>query len=211
MQYKTYLFDFDYTLANSEKGIVMCFEKLLAEDNYPTKTKKEIKHTIGLAMPKAISILTGETDTNVLRRLQKQYSVFSDTCMTENTHLYETTVPILKKLKASGCQTGIVSNKTRRRILQTLHKENIANLIDIIIGTENAQKPKPAPEPIWQALAALHADKPHSVYIGDSITDAKTAKAAGVAFAAVLTGETGYAAFVNYPHIKIMQSLQQLC
>ena len=37
MQYKTYLFDFDYTLANSEKGIVMCFEKLLKAKSYLDK------------------------------------------------------------------------------------------------------------------------------------------------------------------------------
>ena len=28
MSYKVYLFDFDYTLANSEVGIVKCFELL---------------------------------------------------------------------------------------------------------------------------------------------------------------------------------------
>lgn len=210
MEYKTYLFDFDYTLANSEKGIVMCFEKLLTQNSCPSKTKDEIKRTIGLSMPEAISILTGETAQDILVHLQKQYSVFADACMTENTYLYETAIPILKKLKNMGCNTGIVSNKTRRRILQTLSKENIAHLIDTIIGTENAVKPKPAPDPVWQALDILHADKSCSIYIGDSITDAQTAEAAGISFAAVLTGATPYDDFIEYPHIKIVHSLSEI-
>ena len=33
--YKAYVFDFDYTLANSEKGIVMCFQLLFEAGQYP--------------------------------------------------------------------------------------------------------------------------------------------------------------------------------
>lgn len=33
--YKAYVFDFDYTLVNSEQGIVMCFEMLLRDEGYP--------------------------------------------------------------------------------------------------------------------------------------------------------------------------------
>lgn len=32
--YKAYVFDFDYTLVNSEQGIVMCFEMLLHDEGY---------------------------------------------------------------------------------------------------------------------------------------------------------------------------------
>lgn len=210
MQYNTYLFDFDYTLANSEKGIVMCFEKLLAQQHYPAKSKTEIKNTIGFSMLKAISVLTGETDKDILERLRIQYSVFSDIDMTPNTYLYDTTIPTLKKLKEHGCKIAIVSNKTRGRILQTLHKENITKLVDFIVGSETSAKPKPAPEPIWQALDAMQSDKKDALYIGDSTTDAQAAAAAGVAFAAVLTGTTDAQAFASYPHVKIMQSLVEL-
>lgn len=211
MQYKTYLFDFDYTLANSEKGIVMCFEKLLKANNYPVKSESEIKQTIGLFMPEAISILTGEANEAAVKRLQVQYSTFADKYMTRNTFIYDTVTPVLEKLKSADCLVGIVSNKTRHRILETLCEENIAEYIDIIIGTENAEKPKPAPEPIWQALRELRTDKKTAVYIGDSTTDAKAAANAGIDFAAVLTGETKYNEFDSYNYIKIMRSLAEIC
>ena len=34
MDYKAYLFDFDYTLANSEKGIVMCFQHVFERNGF---------------------------------------------------------------------------------------------------------------------------------------------------------------------------------
>ncbi|WP_196590013.1 HAD family hydrolase [Pectinatus frisingensis] len=211
MLYKTYLFDFDYTLADSSKGIVLCFEKLLAQNGYPGKKPAEIKRTIGLFMPQAISILTGETAANTIKLLQKRYSILADKYMTKNTFLYSETIPAMKKLKQQHCLIGIVSNKTRHRILETLHQEKITDTIDVIIGTENAKKPKPAPEPIWQAIEALHTDSSTTLYIGDSLTDAQTAFNAKVDFSAVLTGETQADEFNKYPHKNIFHSLAELC
>ena len=47
MNYKTYLFDFDYTLADSSRGIVKCFRIVLTRHQYLTVTGEAIKRTIG--------------------------------------------------------------------------------------------------------------------------------------------------------------------
>ena len=62
MKYKYYFFDFDYTLVNSEKGIVECFLRTLEEFNIPAKPWDEIKLTIGMPMMDAITQVTGLTD-----------------------------------------------------------------------------------------------------------------------------------------------------
>lgn len=46
MNYKTYLFDFDYTLADSSRGIVKCFRIVLTRHQYLTVTDEAIKRTI---------------------------------------------------------------------------------------------------------------------------------------------------------------------
>lgn len=46
-RYTTYLFDFDYTLADSSKGIVLCFRHVLNLHGYTGITDEEIKRTIG--------------------------------------------------------------------------------------------------------------------------------------------------------------------
>ena len=45
--YNAYLFDFDYTLADSSRGIVMCFRRVLERHHYSQVTDNEIKRTIG--------------------------------------------------------------------------------------------------------------------------------------------------------------------
>lgn len=48
--YKAYVFDFDYTLANSEKGIVMCFQLLFEAEGYDGIPEEAIRRTIGMTM-----------------------------------------------------------------------------------------------------------------------------------------------------------------
>lgn len=46
MNYKTYLFDFDYTLADSSRGIVTCFRNVLNRHQYTNVTDEAIKRTM---------------------------------------------------------------------------------------------------------------------------------------------------------------------
>ena len=48
MNYTTYLFDFDYTLADSSRGIVTCFRNVLNRHGYTHPTDDDIKRTICL-------------------------------------------------------------------------------------------------------------------------------------------------------------------
>ena len=47
MNYTTYLFDFDYTLADSSRGIVTCFRNVLNRHAIPARPDNDIKRTIG--------------------------------------------------------------------------------------------------------------------------------------------------------------------
>ena len=47
MNYTTYLFDFDYKLADSSCGIILCFRNVLLRHNYTNVTDDAIKRTIG--------------------------------------------------------------------------------------------------------------------------------------------------------------------
>ncbi len=210
--YDVYLFDFDYTLADSEKGIVKCFELLLAQEGYPINPKDEIKRTIGMPMVDALAVLTGETDKDLLWELREKYTVFADKYMTENTVVYAETIPTLRKIKSAGSKVAIISNKTRRRIMQTLNRDNFADAVDFVVGSEDVKHLKPAADGLLAALAHLHVDKDKEkvLYIGDNVIDAKTAQNAGVDFAAVLTGNNTASDFSGLSCVKLMDNLSQL-
>ena len=99
MSYTTYLFDFDYTLADSSQGIVICFKNVLKRHGYTDITDEAIKRTIGKTLEESFSILTGITDGVQLTSLRKEYTKESDQFMNRNTYLFEDTLPTLPKLK----------------------------------------------------------------------------------------------------------------
>ena len=209
--YKAYIFDFDYTLANSEKGIVMCFERLFADEGYGPFPKDVIRRTIGMTMYDAMAQLTGETDSSKIKSLINLYKIrYSDVLMTANTRLYDDTIPVLTHLKKTGALCCIVSTKTRSRISETLQRDGIESLIDCIIGFEDVTQPKPSCEGIHLILHRFDLALCDVLYIGDSLIDMDTARAAGVDFAAVTTGMTTVADFTAAGQYRILQNLSEL-
>lgn len=95
MNYTTYLFDFDYTLADSSRGIVTCFRNVLTRHGYTEVTDDDIKRTIGKTLENSFSILTGVTDAGQLAGFKAEYRKEADTHMTVNTVLFLETKSVL--------------------------------------------------------------------------------------------------------------------
>lgn len=210
MSYTTYLFDFDYTLADSSRGIVTCFRNVLTRHGYTQPTDDDIKRTIGKTLEDSFSILTGVTDAEQLAAFKKEYGKEADTHMTVNTLLFPETKAVLTTLKEKGARIGIISTKFRFRIKELLDLHFPADFLDIIVGGEDVKAHKPSPEGLLSAIEQLHADKGETLYIGDSTVDAETALAAGVDFAGVTHGMTTAEELAQYPHRKIMSTLEEL-
>ena len=139
MNYKTYLFDFDYTLADSSRGIVKCFRIVLTRHQYLTVTNEAIKRTIGKTLEESFSILTGVTDPAQLEAFRQEYRKEADVHMNVNTRLFPDTLSTLKELKQQGARIGIISTKYRFRILSFLEEYLPKDFLDIIVGGEEVK------------------------------------------------------------------------
>lgn len=210
MNYTTYLFDFDYTLVDSSRGIVTCFRNVLNRHGYTKPTDDDIKRTIGKTLEESFSILTGVTDEQQLAGFKQEYTKEADTHMTVNTVLFLEAKSLLAALKDAEARIGIISTKYRFRIKELLDLHFPENFMDIIIGGEDVKAHKPSPEGLLLAIKQLHVTKAETLYIGDSTVDAQTAQAAGVDFAGVTHGMTTAEELQQYPHKKIMSSLEEL-
>lgn len=210
MKYTVYLFDFDYTLADSSRGIVICFRNVLLRHGYTEVTDISIKRTIGKTLEESFSILTGITNAEQLEAFRKEYGQEADKYMSINTHLFADTLPTLHKLKKQGVRIGIISTKYRFRILDFLKIHFPTDWFDIIIGGEDVNQHKPNPEGLLLAIGKLNVTPDKTLYIGDSTVDAETAASAGVSFVGVTSGMTKYEELARYPHVKIISCLQDL-
>lgn len=208
--YNIYLFDFDYTLADSHRGIVMCFRHVLNTHGIENISDEAIKKTIGLTLMDAFRVLTGSEDKELLTRYKEEYMVKADEVMTKNTILYKETIPMFKRLKRAGHKVGIISTKLRYRIEQTLEAYELEGFVDLIIGGEDVEEAKPNPQGIYKAIEYFNGLKEEVLYVGDSYIDAEAARNAGVAFMGVTTGTTTKEDFLAYPHIKIMDTLDEV-
>lgn len=210
MSYTTYLFDFDYTLADSSRGIVTCFRIVLNRHHYTDVTDEAIKRTIGKTLEESFSILSGVTDPEQLTAFRKEYRLEADVHMNVNTRLFPDTLSTLKELKKRGARIGIISTKYRFRILSFLEDYLPEDFLDIVVGGEDVTAPKPSPEGVLFALEHLGSSPQETLYIGDSTVDAETAQNAGVDFAGVLNGMTTAEELREYPHRIIMNTLSEL-
>ena len=210
MKYTTYLFDFDYTLADSSRGIVICFRNVLERHGHTGISDEAIERTIGKTLEDSFSILSGITTPETLAEYKKEYVKEADTYMTVNTFFFPETVTVLKTLKSQGAQIGIISTKFRFRIREMVDQHFPKDFFDIIIGGEDVKQAKPDPQGIKKALRRLHRRKSETLYIGDSTVDAETAQAAKVDFVGVLNGMTTREELMVYPHRQILDNLSLL-
>lgn len=208
--YDIYLFDFDYTLADSSKGIIMCFRHVLDTHGHTGISDDNIRHTIGKTLVDSFSILTGIEDVEILNTYRTEYEEKAALCMTKNTALFPETMEVLTELKKRGAKIGIISTKYSYRIIEFLNLHFSTDFFDIVIGVENVTNPKPSPEGLLFAIDSLNSNLQNTLYIGDSTIDAETANTAGTNFVGVLHGMTSKEELSIYPHIEITDNLKSL-
>ncbi len=209
--YQAVLFDFDYTLADASEGIAACISYALAKMGLPSASKQDMLHTVGLSLKETFVSLTGIKDEGQAVRFTEFFVQKSDEVMVTGTRLYQDALPCLYALKQEGYRLAVVTTKYHRRIDAVFAREQAAGIFDAILGGDDVKEPKPSPEGIFLALDALQCPPSRALYVGDSLVDAKTAQAAQIHFAAVLTGTTSAAQFEEFPRIGVYQGLSSLC
>ncbi|MCP4535680.1 MAG: HAD family hydrolase, partial [Chloroflexi bacterium] len=207
---KAILFDFDYTLADSSQGVFDCVNFAFKEMSLPEKSFVEISRTIGLSLSETFFQLTGTGEMSKANVFARKFVERADQVMTENTRLFDGIEPVMKALRRHQIKTGIVSTKFRYRIIDILKRHAYLGYFDVIMGGEDVSIKKPDPTGLYMALAKLGVRVEQSLYLGDSLTDAETAKRAHIDFIAVLSGATTRGEFRPYPVREIIHSVTEL-
>ena len=88
-------------------------------------------------------------------------------------------------LAADGCRLAVCTNKLERLSLLLLKTLNLADRFAAICGQDTFGMQKPDPEVLRRTVVAAGGRLPHAIMIGDSLTDIRTARAAGIPVIAV--------------------------
>jgi len=204
------IFDFDYTLADSSDGVIDCVNYALSHLGLPVAADDAIRRTIGLSLPHTLVALAGERHAGLGEEFMRLFIKRADVILHDSIVMYDFVASTVDALRSSGIRLGIVSSKYRRRIESVLLRDGLDGRFQVIIGGEDVEDLKPDPTGLLRAVSALDTPKERCLYVGDSVTDAETARRAGVPFVAVLSGVTEREAFAEYAPLAVLESAGEL-
>lgn len=207
---KAIIFDFDFTLADSSQGVEQCVSYGFKMLNLPIPSTHEIFKTIGLSLKETFLKLAGIQYKNKAEAFSQFFIEKADEVMADLTVMFDDVYNVIHILKNHGITLGIVSTKFRYRIESILTRENLLECFDVIVGGEDVKNHKPSPESLLLAINKANLSLAHTLYIGDSLTDAETAKRAGVSFVPVLSGTTLQESFEDYKILGMFKSISEL-
>jgi pyrophosphatase PpaX len=87
---------------------------------------------------------------------------------------------LLERLHREGRRLGIVSAKRADIVQLAFEALGFGELMDVVVGSDEAPRGKPHPDQIFVALERLGAEPDDTAYVGDAPFDVAAAKAAGV-------------------------------
>jgi len=208
--YRTILFDFDYTLADSSAAVVECVNFALRSMALPEAEPAQIRRTIGLSLPEAFLRLAGASQKDRTQEFRRFFRQRSDQVMVDWTELFEFVPGTVRSLHEAGKTLGIVSTKFRCRIEAVLRREGLARRFEVVVGGEDVQEFKPDPQGLLMALSKLECTRREALFVGDSLADAEAAQRAGLDFLAVLSGTTPREDLAAFRPVEILPSVREL-
>lgn len=204
------IFDFDYTLADSSRGVIECINFALDRLGLPPAGDAEIRRTIGLSLPDALVMLVGKEYAQHADAFTRFFVERADEVMTDMTELFDIVPETVAALRNLGIRLGIVTLKYRYRIESVLKQDRLSDAFEVVIGFEDVSAHKPDPSGLLTAVERLDCVRQNCLYVGDSVTDARTAQRAAIDFIPVLSGVTPRAAFDDYNVYTILEDVSGL-
>ena len=204
------LFDFDFTLADSSEGVVVCMNHSLARLGLPPAPADAIRRTIGLDLATALGILAGEEWRPRAEEFLEHFIRKADEVIVPSTFFLPGAARVLRTLHDAGYPLGVVSTKHRHRVEEALERDGLGAFVEVVVGSDDVPRPKPAPDGLLRAASSLGIPTCDCVFVGDSEVDAMAARAAGMGFVAVLSGTTTAEVFARYPARAVLGGVGEI-
>jgi len=188
------IFDLDGTLVDSAPDIRCALHAVLERNKLPCPELEEVKLMIGggpaVLVERALDSLGIVAASSEIEHLSVK---FQETYLEQGntlTTLFPGAVDCLEQLADQDIAIGLCSNKPERICHQLLSDLGIRHYFQVIQGSGSGLPTKPDPAVLIETLRRLEAGPERALYVGDSMTDVETARAAGVTVVLVIGGYT---------------------
>lgn len=210
------IFDLDGTLIDSIDIYFTIVEKALKRLNLPAVSRNRILAAAESEEFKWELVLPQEVLNRKEEIIDEAWGVINEIApqmFADNLDLIQGAGDIVENLSSNGLKIGLVTSTQRQYLetkMQPLKNAGVDDLFEAIITSDDVKKRKPAPDPLITCAQQLDMKPGNCVYVGDTTTDIKAGKAAGMRTVAVLTGFDEYEALEKEDPDAIIENVQNL-
>jgi phosphoglycolate phosphatase len=190
----TLVFDLDGTLAETAPDLIDALNHVLAEDGIAPVPVDAARGLVGAGARALIErgyALGGRALTKA--RLDASFDdflQFYNAHIADKSALFPGVEACLDRCRAEGWTLAVCTNKLEYSSNLLLGKLRVRDRFAFVCGQDTFGVAKPDPKPLVETVRSAGGNVSSSLMIGDSITDIRTARAAGVPVIAVDFGYT---------------------
>ena len=184
----TVLFDLDGTLVDTAPDLMLAHNHVMKKFGYPTKSLDDLKSSVGKGAgamigrsiwSQAKKELTGINEKVKSDMTDEFISYYGKNILRESV-LINGTKDFLNWCKNENISMAVCTNKTDHLAVDLLKKIGIYDYFEYVAGYNTFDYCKPDPRHLTTVIEILDGDLKKSIMIGDSETDANSAKAAEI-------------------------------
>jgi phosphoglycolate phosphatase len=193
--YPVFLFDLDGTLVDSAPDIAGALNAALAAAGHAGVDEATTRNWVGsgsrILLERALTHRGANAqiaDEPLMARLQARFIDHYRAHIADRSRPYDGVVDTLQRLRARGARLAVVTNKFEALSRQLLEALCMRDYFAAVIGGDTLPQRKPDARPALHACALLRCTPADALFVGDSLTDVETARAAGCPVVCVRDG-----------------------
>lgn len=189
--YKAVIFDLDGTLADSLESIACSANRVMEELGFKCFETERFKYFAGDGadtLLKRCLAAAGDEKLEYYEKAAEKYRDFFEKGCTYRVEPYEGIRELINALRARKIKIAVLTNKPQDRAVDVINNLFGQDCFDIVLGHCTERKKKPSPEGAFYIAEKLGLERDKCVYVGDTNTDMKTGRSAGMFTIGVLWG-----------------------
>jgi len=208
--FRAVVFDLDGTLVDTVGDLTLALNKTLADLDLPPHTESAVRGMVGGGLAKLLERGVAahgaalEGADQAVARLVGHYAASPAV----HSRLYPGVRETLDALQDAEIACGLCTNKHEPIARDLLRALGLSEAFGVIQGSDTGFPKKPDPAGLSYVVAGLGAEPETAVMVGDSATDLKTARGAGLKGAVLVSHgysvtpvtELGADAVINHLH-----------
>ncbi len=208
---KLIIFDFDGTLCDTQRNIVLTLKATIAERQLPKRTDEQCISIIGLPLKECFRVLFPGLDEDSVQLCADTYRrIFAETLANVKPSPFPHVVQTIRQLKQLGFTLTIASSRSHASLVELSKTMEIDDCFSLYLGADDVLKAKPEPEPVLMTMKSLGFLPEETLVVGDMPVDILMGSRAGVTTVGVSYGNSSSQDLQNVRADYIIDSFSQL-